>query len=44
MGQVLGGGRGDRAPPVFLARDGAAARDAGQWENSPVISMLSSRS
>ena len=30
MGQVPGGGRGDRAPLVLLARDGGAARDAGQ--------------
>lgn len=29
MGQVPGGGRGDRVPlPVFLTRDGGAARDA----------------
>ena len=30
VGQAPGGGRGDRAPPVLLARDGGAVRDAGQ--------------
>ncbi|MFF2936247.1 hypothetical protein [Streptomyces mirabilis] len=30
MGQAPGGGRGDRAPLVLLARDGGAARDAGR--------------
>ncbi|CCK32886.1 hypothetical protein BN159_p5 (plasmid) [Streptomyces davaonensis JCM 4913] len=36
-----GVGRGDRAPPVFLARDGGAARATP--EGSPVIWVLSSR-
>lgn len=34
MGQPPGGGRGDLAPLVLLARDGETARDAGQTSRS----------